>query len=142
MIACQKTKKWNCGCIHRITWNALSVFEFFLLYHVEFPFYSCSVDVLILRYGHIFPCVRKWGRGGYFVPAGYFVHYCTAHTTASSAHIRSAIGKPTAHTITRSARNVRNAIGKLAARTNARSIRNARKAIGKHTTSGSGNGAA
>jgi hypothetical protein len=38
MVVCQKTKKWNCGGIHRITWKTLWVFKFFIRYYVEFLF--------------------------------------------------------------------------------------------------------
>jgi hypothetical protein len=37
-VLCQKTKKWNCGGIHRITWKALWVFKFFIRYYGEFTF--------------------------------------------------------------------------------------------------------
>jgi hypothetical protein len=70
-FVCQKTKKWNSGGIHRITWRILWVFRFFMRYYVEFLFYSCSIDVSILRYSQIFTCVRFGGRG-----AGNEMHYC------------------------------------------------------------------
>jgi hypothetical protein len=54
MVVCQKTKKWNSGGIHRITWKALWAFKFFIRYYVEFLFYSRSIDVPILSYGQIF----------------------------------------------------------------------------------------
>jgi hypothetical protein len=54
IVVCQKTKKRNCGGIHRITWRALWVFKFFIRYYGEFTFYSCSIDVPILSYGQIF----------------------------------------------------------------------------------------
>jgi hypothetical protein len=58
MVVCQKTKKWNCGGIHRITWRGLWVFKFFIRYHGEFTFSSCSIDVPVLSYGQIFSGVR------------------------------------------------------------------------------------
>jgi hypothetical protein len=33
MVVCQKTKKWNYGSIHRITWRYLEVFKFFIQYY-------------------------------------------------------------------------------------------------------------
>jgi hypothetical protein len=54
MVVYQKTKKWNCGSIHRITWMALWVFKFFIQYYSEFVFSSCSIDVPILNSGQIF----------------------------------------------------------------------------------------
>jgi hypothetical protein len=58
MVVCQKTKKWNCGGIHRITQRVLWVFKFFIRYYGEFTFWSCSIDAPILSYGQIFSCVR------------------------------------------------------------------------------------
>jgi hypothetical protein len=63
IVVCQKTKKWNCGGIHRITWRTLWVFQFFIRYYEEFAFYSCSIHVPILSYGHILSSLRFNGGG-------------------------------------------------------------------------------
>jgi hypothetical protein len=38
MVMCQKTKKWNCGSIPRITWRVLWVFKFFIQSYGSFYF--------------------------------------------------------------------------------------------------------
>jgi hypothetical protein len=73
MVVCQKTKKWNCGSIHRITWRALWVFKFFIRYYGEFPFYSCLIDVPILSYGQIFRASDFWV--GWQFDARLYLHY-------------------------------------------------------------------
>jgi hypothetical protein len=79
IVVCQKTKKWNCGSIHRITWRALWAFKFFIRYYGEFLFQTYSIDVPVLSYGQIFrvsDCFFSFLRGRNLIPASNLVHYC------------------------------------------------------------------
>jgi hypothetical protein len=72
LVVCQKTTKWNCGGIQRITWRDLWIFKFFIRDYEEFPFYSCSIDVPILSYGQICSGLR--------FGAGPAISYTTGRT--------------------------------------------------------------
>jgi hypothetical protein len=82
MVVCQRTKKWNCGSIHRITWMTLWIFKFFIRYYGEFTFYSYSVDLPILSYGQIFRMSDFFGWGGNLIPAGNLLHCCKTYSVS------------------------------------------------------------
>jgi hypothetical protein len=71
MVVCQKTRKWNCGSIHRITWKARWVFKFSIRYYIMGSFYFTHVRLMFLFWvtAKSFECQILGGSAIWSLPA-------------------------------------------------------------------------